>query len=191
MKLATIIDLCAVNASSFKQFCNSQCKSLEFPYRKSWVTINDLMSLTRSLGPVCLISEPDIIACSCSIVHINLIRLNFTAKQNSAWFYYFTLFEINLNLSHKSQVCYANVRKPEGKKLCVCETEGPADCGSAGFWLFFLVSWCGGRELIGASSWAQLQLICVRQCCQCFLVLHFSRKKERESVRFRKTLTGC
>ncbi len=34
--------------------------------------------------------------------------------------------------------------------------------------------------LIGASSCAQLQLICVRQCCQCFLL---STSPERESER--------
>lgn len=120
LKLTTIIDICAVTVSSIvQQCCSSQCKSLELPHTKtkSWVIINDLMSEQVILQPVCLISEPDIIACSCLIVHISLIRHNYTApyvKQNSTWFYYFTLFEINLNLSHKSQVYSA--KRTEWKK---------------------------------------------------------------------------
>lgn len=81
------------------------------------------MSEQVILRPVCLIGEPDIIACICLIVHISLIRHNYTApyvKQNTrTWFYYFTLFEINLNLSHKSQVYSAKrseLKKTRGKE---------------------------------------------------------------------------
>lgn len=78
----------------------------------------------------------------------------------------------------------------------VCETEGPgADCGSVYTASVILALFPGQLMWRAGADWCAQLCTAAADLCETMLSvfpgLHFSRKKERERVWFRKTLTGC